>query len=225
MSGLEIFGTVANIIAVTETCIALYNAIKDIDGLPAAFKEVDNRLPLINHTLTLLKPLAASIPPGEEANAVQKVLEACEKKSKNLREIFQAIQKKSQGRPILEVYRKIVLKLKSEKVETLTSNILRDLQTLDTYTVLKGAVSAVAEDLKKAQEDLATVEASLPDSSSEDFGTTAINHGRDQFLHTGSGNIVRGDHNEAHRDQFIGTRPWKSRKEDESQTRDSDKDD
>ncbi|KAF1996722.1 hypothetical protein P154DRAFT_537791 [Amniculicola lignicola CBS 123094] len=96
MSSVEIFSLIAGIIPIAETCVILFEAVKDIEGLPQAFKEVNDRLPLVQETLALAKPPATTIQRGKEADALKKLLEGCETKTEHLKVIFVKIEAKSE---------------------------------------------------------------------------------------------------------------------------------
>ena len=49
--GLEISSLIGTIITVVDNTIEVYDAIKDLHGLPQAFQQVNDRLPLVNETL------------------------------------------------------------------------------------------------------------------------------------------------------------------------------
>ncbi|EFQ30851.1 hypothetical protein CGRA01v4_12918 [Colletotrichum graminicola] len=126
-SGFEIFGLIGTIITIIDTSIEVFGAIEDLRGLPEAFKEVNNRLPLIKEILEEAKGHAKDAP-ANEVKALGKTLASCQKKTKELQEIFLKIQMKAKdGEFVTSVYKALVLKLgKKSRVEDLMQNILQD---------------------------------------------------------------------------------------------------
>jgi hypothetical protein len=139
---------------------------------------------------------------------LKKLLQGCEAKTKDLCKIFEKIEARPEKKSVLDMYKKVVLKLKSGRVETLMGDILKDLEVLGTYAVFKDAVAPKVVELEKAKEELAKVEPSLPDSMFEGVAGTAINYGRDQMNSFG-GTLTKVDGNnyQAGRDQHFGTEP------------------
>jgi hypothetical protein len=213
MSGIEIFGLIAGIISVTETLINVYGAIKDLDELPAAFHEVNNRLPLVEQILLAAKAQTKNVT-KEEAKAIEDILKGSKEKVDSLLKIFKKISARLEKKSVRTFYQKVVLKLGSgSRVETLMDNVLKDLQVLSTYHAFETAIGNQAAALEKAREEIAKVEPSVPDSVFEAKSGTAINHGKDQYNSFGGTlNKFDGDQFNAERDINFGTRPKKSKK-------------
>lgn len=215
MSGIEIFGLIAGIISVAETIANVYEAIKDLSELPAAFHEVNNRLPLVDKVLLAAKGQAKNTTP-EEAKAVEDLLKGSKEKTDALLEIFKKIEARSKKKSLLAIYEKVALKLNKgngSRVETLMDNVLKDLQILSTYQTFQTAIGSQKGDLEKAREELAKVEPSLPDTTFETKPGSAINYGKDQNNNFGGTfNKVDGEQYNAQRDQNFGMRPKKAKK-------------
>ncbi|KAF2809426.1 uncharacterized protein BDZ99DRAFT_463229 [Mytilinidion resinicola] len=213
MSGFEILGLIAAIISIAETTAAVYEAIKDLHGLPEAFKEVNQRLPLVEQTLLDAKTQTKNVK-GDEAKALESLLTGSKSKAEQLLGIFKKIAKSADS-SVVTVYKIAVLKIgKKGRVETLMQDILKDLQIMTTYQVFKTAVEQHVDPLKVAEEDLAkTAEQnpSLPDSEFDEKPSTGMNHfGQgDQYAAFGSSklNHISGDNYKAGGDMNFGTRP------------------
>jgi len=210
MSGLEVFGLVVNIISVAETIIQVYDAIKDLHGLPEAFHEVNKRLPLVEHTLRDVKSQTKKITSAEEANALSTLLKSCQQKITELQTIFNEIAKNSKDNFVVSVYKSLLAKLgKKGRVETLMDGILKDLGILVVHHVFQTSTQKHVEELDKARKELAKVPQSLPDSEFDDNGGNATQiGGRDQHNIWGdNAKTIYGNNFDAGRDQNFGMIP------------------
>jgi hypothetical protein len=102
MSGIEIFSLIAAIISVTETIVTVYDAIKDLHGLPEAFREVNNRLPVVEKTLQDAKRHAKNAS-GDKSQALETLLKSCKKKADQLLDIFKQVAK-SKEKSVISTY-------------------------------------------------------------------------------------------------------------------------
>ncbi|KAE9375035.1 hypothetical protein N431DRAFT_557190 [Stipitochalara longipes BDJ] len=96
MSGIEIIGLIDAIIGIIDTALKVYNAASSTSGLPAAFRDVAMRLPLLKDTLTTaLEPLAEDNSAREResgpGDAAKMILMACRDKAAALEQIFRAV--------------------------------------------------------------------------------------------------------------------------------------
>ena len=210
MSGFEIFGLVAAIISVTETTIEVYNAIKDLHGLPEAFQEVSKRLPLVMQTLEAAKGQSKNTKSHDEIEALKSVLNSCKKKAEKLLDIFKSIANGLKNDSFtISAYRSVVIKLgKKFRVETLMGDILKDLEVLAAHHIFQAAMQKQVDSLAEAKDGLEKVPPSLPDSDFDEK-SDAFNQTGDRnkmFINTGSGTMknVYGNNFEAKRDQNFG---------------------
>ena len=216
MSGVEVFALVVNIISVAETIAQVYSAIKDLHGLPDAFREVNKRLPLVEQTLGDVKSQTANIKSAEEAKAMLTLLKSSQGKIKELETIFNEIAKNSKDNFMVSVYKSVIAKLgKKGRVETLMDGILKDLGVLVAHHVFQTSTQKHVEDLDKARKELAKVTPSLADSEFDEKGSNATQiNGRDQFNTWGdNAKNIFGNNFEAGRDQSFGTIPSAERNE------------
>lgn len=210
-SGFEILGLISAIITITDTTIEVYNAIKDLNELPEAFQQVNHRLPLVKEILEEVKRQAKNAT-SSEAKALKGVLESCEKKAKELQQIFIGISKESTGSKfIISVYRPLVLKLgKKARVEDLMDGILDDLGLLAAHQIFQTAMQRQIKPLEQARQELANVPPSLPDSEFEGKPGVAHQYGdgnRQNNVFGGTQNNVEGNYYDAKGDQNFGTIP------------------
>ncbi|KAF1954303.1 hypothetical protein CC80DRAFT_353977, partial [Byssothecium circinans] len=200
-------------ITIIDTTIEVYGAIKDLHGLPEAFQQVNDRLPLVKQILEEVKVQAKNANPSDE-KALEKLLEGCEKKATELRKIFTQIAKESTGGEfIISAYRLIVLKLgKKSRVETLMGRILKDLAVLAAHRVFQASARKRAEELEKARQELANVTPSLPDSEfDEKLGSVSQigDYNRQYATFGGMQKNVDGHYFEAGGNQHFGMVPSK----------------
>ena len=210
MSGIEIVGLIAAIIEITTAIAKVFNAIKDLEGLPNAFQEVNKRLPIVEITLQSARTHAKKTP-DDQAQALETLLDNCKDKANSLLAIFKQIDK-AKGKPFLSVYLRLALNNggKEGRVETLMGDIMKDVQALISYRVFQTATQSELEDLEKAIMELAQVEPSLPDSVFEEKAGSVNYYGKgDMFNVTGSGSLkqINGPNFEAAGDQNFGMSP------------------
>ncbi|KAF5698450.1 ankyrin repeat-containing protein [Fusarium mundagurra] len=181
MSGIEVVGLLTATITIVETINKVYNGLKDVDGLPAAFQEVIGRLPLVQ---TVLQAVEEQIQPDANDTATQAmkaVVTRCKVRAEDLEKIFKAVAS-SEGMSRLERYRRVVRQLgKEKKVEALAKELLEDVHLLAERHAFQAATQAQVSQLREAIEELSQVGSSLPD---EDGFT---------LVHSGSGDNVAGN--------------------------------
>ncbi|KAF8848044.1 hypothetical protein BDZ45DRAFT_300742 [Acephala macrosclerotiorum] len=187
MSGIEIIGLIGAVVGIVQATIAVSDSIKNLKGLPEAFKEVNKRLPLVEETLSAARTQFEKEKPDDEAAAkVEPILKGCSGKTQELKGILEKI-KNAKDKSALSLYRKIVLKLgKGHRVEVLMKNILEDLQILTGNQIFQVATQSQVEVLQKAIDELSQVKPSIPDHDFESAGN---------FQHSGKGdlNVMYGD--------------------------------
>ncbi|XP_014559425.1 hypothetical protein COCVIDRAFT_92155 [Bipolaris victoriae FI3] len=215
-SGFEILGLIGSIVIIVDTTIEVYDAIKNLHGLPEAFQQVSNRLPLVKNAFEDAKGPAKNASSNDE-KALKELLESCEKKARELQKIFMKIAKKSTGsEPVISVYRSLVLKLgKKSRVEILMDDILKDLQVMVAHSVFRAATQKRVEEVERARQELAEVPPSLSDSDFDERPDTANQYGDGNRQYNAFGGIqkdVDGSYFEAGRDQNFGTMPLEASK-------------
>jgi hypothetical protein len=173
MSGAEVIDLIFGTIAIVDAIKKVYDAAKDQQGLPAAIREVAERLPLVHSILDKAEARAKS---GQVDNEASKsILEPCKSKVHKLEGIFQkVIPQKGDSR--LDRYYGAVRTLgKGGKVETLMKGILDDLNLLSVeYGMETGNLD---ERLKEAIKALSIIEPSVPDHVFDETSYTNNNLG------------------------------------------------
>jgi hypothetical protein len=195
MSGFEVVALIGTTIGIIEVIPKIYQAIKDRKGLPKAFEEVNNKLPLIEETLKLVKSHSED-PNVDSDESIKSTVRGCQDRATELKKIFEKIRdaKTSNSKPIKKWYRSIVLPLgQDHRVEELMKNILVDVQSLSNNQVFKAAtrnqVQDLQKDLQKAIEELAQLEPSVPDDLFKSPASAGINVYGDGPVHGGHGDV------------------------------------
>lgn len=191
MSGVEIVGLISAIIGIIEVVKTVSDNLKDAANLPTAFREIGERLPIVQDTLRITKTHIGNNVDDEACQAMETVVKNCKNKAEQLQGIFNAVALSADASRI-ESYR-IALRRwsKGKLVEDLAREMIEDVRVLAMNRAVQGATEAQVAQLLKAIEDLANVEPSLSD------GTSVNQH------HSGSGDNVAGNkymgnHNENH---------------------------
>ncbi|KAF2865656.1 hypothetical protein BDV95DRAFT_599625 [Massariosphaeria phaeospora] len=157
-----------HLVTVIDAASETYKAIKDLDGLPEAFNEVNSRLPLVKETLLAAKEPAETDGTVNDDQAVRDALSSCKKKVDELDDIFTKIAERAPKKSIYKIYKKLVLKLgKSYRVESLGYDMLADILVLTAHRVFHAATVPKVEVLETAQQDLKGLAPSVPDSEFE----------------------------------------------------------
>jgi hypothetical protein len=174
MSGAEaalVVGLISGTIAIVDATKKVYDAAKDQQGLPAAFREVAQRLPLVQNILGNAKVRAEGGQVDDKASkAAKSILEPCKSRVKKLEEIFQKVIPQ-EGSSRLDRYYKAVRTLgKGGKVETLMRGILDDLNPLSVQYGME--TGDHVEKLKEALKAVSALEPSVPDHVFDETGYT-----------------------------------------------------
>lgn len=165
MSGIEVIGLVSAIITLLDAVATVSSAIKDANGLPRAFREVDGRLPLVKDILESVE----GVDPNESSwSVIEPTVKNCHEKADYLKKIFDAVKKTSEA-PLPRRYYNAVKKLgKGKQVETLMRGILEDVQLLAGRHSFNTATKVQVKELADAIEVLSKLPSSVPDRYFED---------------------------------------------------------
>ena len=205
MSGAEaglVVGLISGIIAIVDATKKVYDAAKDKQGLPAAFREVAERLPVVQNILANAKARAESGQIDDEASkAAKAILEPCDSRVKGLNEIFRKVMPQ-EGDSRLDRYYKAARTLgKGDKVEMLMKGILDDLNLLSVQCGIE--TGDHVEKLKEAIKEISALQPSVPDHifdetsyTNNNLGSGTQNNfnapGGENYNNLGSGNQFMG---------------------------------
>ncbi|KAI7770102.1 hypothetical protein LZL87_013725 [Fusarium oxysporum] len=187
MSGAEAFavlGAISAVISIVDGIKKVYEAASDKGGLPSAFRAVANRVPLVLETLqTAYDEVQAGNINDATCKAMQKVIEACGTKAKNLDTIIEEVLPEADASR-MERYHKALKSLpKGSRVESLMKGILIDMQVLTSNHGMRVATKYETEKLVEAIKELEK----LPPSAGNDL----TDRGSQSATHNAGGNIYQ----------------------------------
>ncbi|PNP60689.1 hypothetical protein FNYG_14579 [Fusarium nygamai] len=165
MSGAEIFGLISGTVSIIEAIRKLYSGLRDSENLPLAFREVLDRLPLVQD---ILQSAEYDVGNADEdsCRAIKKIVERCREKAKRLQTVFKEVAP-SEGMSRFERYRMVVRRLgKGTQVEVLTKEMMEDVRLLVESHVVKAATETQITQLLKDIKDLSSMEPSVLDEES-----------------------------------------------------------
>jgi len=194
MSGVEVIGLISAAISIFDAVTTLFDAIKDAQGLPQAFREVAARLPLVQDVLqTVAKQVNKSHIDDGSYEAMKTLLESCKSKASALETVLQKTISPPEASRLERYYLAVKSLGKGNRVEILMKGILQDMQLLVGNNALKAASESQVQTLLTAVEELSTIPPSAPDEDGSHIylnygsGPQAINNDGTQNINTGSG--------------------------------------
>ncbi|KAF6829984.1 hypothetical protein CPLU01_07599 [Colletotrichum plurivorum] len=195
MSGAEVIGLVSGIVGIVDAIIKFHDAVQDAAGLPGAFREVANRMPLLRDTMLAVQHDLGSEADPESAAALKQALEGCREKSQALEKIFGNVAVAPEASRAQRYFSAVRTFGKGRKLEELMSGIQADMQLLAANYTIKASTRArvvnVIQDLEISEES----PRERPRVSVGNYGSGAqsIHAGNgDQNLNIGSGTQLSG---------------------------------
>jgi F0F1-type ATP synthase delta subunit len=170
MSGAEasfVVGLISGVISIIEATKTVYDAVKDAQGQPEAFRQVAARLPLVVNILDNARKRAYTLDETAQ-EALEPTLESCKVKAEALQKIFRKVVRKDDDK-WYDRYKKAVVGTmgKQGRVEGLMEGILKDIQVL-AYEKLTGTASdAETEEIKEAIKQMKDMPSSLQDETED----------------------------------------------------------
>ena len=157
MSGAEaglVLGLISSIITVIDTIVKVCKDVKDAEGIPMTFREITQRLPLIQDTLRIAEAHIDERSLDEEScRAIRPVVEGCKDKALRLEIMFRKVVPQA-NITRLDRYRIAVRALgKGNRVEALMKGMLEDVQLLAGNHAIKASSKAEVGKLIKAIEE------------------------------------------------------------------------
>ncbi|RYP06064.1 hypothetical protein DL765_009636 [Monosporascus sp. GIB2] len=200
MSGAEVISLISGIIGILDATVQVYSAITDASGLPGAFRDVAQRLPLVKETLrTASGRLNTNSPDERFYKTMRPIVDGCKDKAIRLEEIFRKVIPQADA-PRMERYFLAVRTLgKGSRVEMLMKGILEDVQLLAGNHVMKLATKSELGKLVEATKEVSAISPSLP-AGTLDPGINNFGSGP-QNVNTGNGTQ---NNNNGLGQQFIG---------------------
>ncbi|CAI6225623.1 unnamed protein product [Periconia digitata] len=187
MSGAEagfVIGLISGVISIVEATKIVYDAAKDAQGQPEAFRQVAARLPLVLRILCSARARAQTLNEMEQ-EALEPILKSCKAKAEELQEVFHKVVRKDEDK-WYDRYKKAAVGVlgKRNKVEDLMGDILKDIHVLACEKLTGTATDADMEEVSEAMKQMKDMPPSLSDETGDGV----------QQNHSGSGdnNAVTG---------------------------------
>ncbi|GAB1311330.1 Ankyrin repeat domain-containing protein 50 [Madurella fahalii] len=153
MDPLSVLSAIASTIALTQAISSTYRAIQHLRGLPKAFNEVNQGLPLVENTLALVRDQLDSMDLDESlTRTIGPVVRGCEEKARALHDIFEEVEKKKEANDWLALPMSRLSK--ARQVKTLMQEIERDVEGLAANRLFRTATQDQMAKLEKAIQKL-----------------------------------------------------------------------
>ncbi|KAH7122357.1 hypothetical protein B0J11DRAFT_581064 [Dendryphion nanum] len=174
-----VIGLISGVISIIEATKKVYDAAKDAQGQPEAFRQVAARLPLVIQILHGASLRAQGLNETEQ-EALEPTIESCKAKAEALQKVFRKVIQKDDGRWYNQ-YKKAVGALgKQGKVEGLMADILKDINILACEKLVGAATDVEMKEIEEAIKQMKDMPSSLEDETGDTL----------QQQHSGSGDII-----------------------------------
>ncbi|KAK6841224.1 hypothetical protein PG995_000322 [Apiospora arundinis] len=175
MSGAEaiaVLGIISSVIAIIDGAKKIYDGATNSTGLPAAFRDVNERLPIVCNILeSANRYIQDGSVEASTCEAMKPLIARCEERAKTLEGIFRNVIPPDDASPLERYYRTAKALGKGCRVETLMRGLLEDVLLLVSRHGLEGAMAHQLDQLQESIQAMNTVEPSIPDS---EFQNTSI---------------------------------------------------
>ncbi|OCL03965.1 hypothetical protein AOQ84DRAFT_226702 [Glonium stellatum] len=175
MSGTEaglITRLISGIISIVDATRRVYDVTKDKEGLPQAFREVAQRLPLVYDTLQTAKTrIEGSHLDNETSKAIGPIVEACGGKVKKLNKLFQEVIPQEDDSRANRYFKAVHILGKGSQVEALMKGILQDLQLLTSNYEMKTSTEHQVKELVKAIAEVSAIPSSVLEQILQDHNS------------------------------------------------------
>jgi hypothetical protein len=182
MSGAEagfVIGLIAGVISIIEATKKVYDAAKDAQGQPEAFRQVAAQLPLVIQILHSATSRAQVLDETEQ-EALEPILESCKAKADALQKVFQKVVRKDDTK-WYDRYKKALGTLgKQNKIERLMGGILKDIDILACEKLVGAATDVEMKEIKEAMKQMKHMPSSFEYENGDPF----------QQQHSGSGDNI-----------------------------------
>ena len=196
MSGAEaiaVLGVISSIISIIDGTKQIYDAATNARGLPGAFREVADRLPIIESILDSAKRhIGEEKVDNDSCQGVQHIVEACEEKAKKLDELFHKAIPADGASDLKRYYKAVKAWGKGNEVENLMKGMLEDVQLLACERGMQISTKAQQEQIAKAINDVSTVSPSVPEHEYQETSFTNMNYGSGTQNNAQGENIAQG---------------------------------
>ncbi|RYC66034.1 hypothetical protein CHU98_g134 [Xylaria longipes] len=180
MTGLEppaIIGLIAGTIGIAGAIKAIYDAADNTQGLPQAFHEVANRLPLILDALQVAENQLKARDVSEAIlDAIQTTVKDANEKASELEAIFQKCLPHDDASRFDRYVAALRTLGKGHKVELLMKALLENVQDLANNQAIRSATTDQISALVEAVEAVGALEPSVSDDLIEPTSNATRNH-------------------------------------------------
>lgn len=179
---VAVIGVIGSIITAVEVTKKVYDAASNAKGLPEAFREVGDRLPIVLKTLdSTQKSIENEYVDEDSCKEVRQVVEVCRKRATKLKTLFnQAIPAGSSSSRdlITQRYWKAVKTYgKGNEVEVLMKRMLEDIQILANERGMRMVTEIQHTTIVKTITEVSAIPPSVPEHVFQDTSFTANNSG------------------------------------------------
>jgi hypothetical protein len=194
MSGAEfiaVAGVISSIITIVDGIKQVVDAASEVEGLPKAFRQASNKLPLVSDILEATKHSFEADDVSSVEKSVTLVVNDCKEKWKTLNDLFDKVIPEEEASRLERYYMAVKTLGKGGKVESLMKGILEDIQllaTIKTMTtknvekVIKTVTVVQEEKVGMAITDVAAWPSSVPDDIFQEGTYTFNNYGTGQYI-------------------------------------------
>ena len=196
MSGAEaiaVLGVIGSIISIIDGTQKVYDAATNARGLPVAFREVADKLPIVCLILDTAKQnIGEDKVDNDSYEKVERVARDCEEKAKKLAELFDKAIPKEGASDLARYYNAVRALGRGGKVENLMKGVLEDVQLLACEHGMKTATKAQQGQILKAIAEVSAVSPSVPENEFQETGFTNNNYGSGSQYNAQGENIAQG---------------------------------
>jgi hypothetical protein len=222
MSGAEfiaVTSVISSIIAIVDGIKQVVDAASEVEGLPKAFRQASNKLPLVSNILEAAQHNFEADNVSGVEKSVTLVIDDCKEKWKTLHDLFDGVIPEENASRVERYYKAVKTLGRGSKVESLMKGILEDIQLLATIKTMTPAnvekvittvTPAQGDKVAKAIADVTAWPSSVPDEVFQE-GTGINNFGGTQNVNAGLGTQ---NNNTGSGKQFIGERQYFGKEDD-----------
>jgi hypothetical protein len=170
----------------------VYETIKDIYSLPKAFSVVAGCLPIVKAIFKSARRHIDAVRDEAVCKGIKYIVEQCEANTNTLKGIFEEVKPDNSAWKVERYYKAVKTIGKGSKVETLMTNILKDIQFLNSQHGMETATEHQQKEILAGSKDSSEVLPSIPDSEFHDPGVMMSQYGSRTQQYTAQGNSYAG---------------------------------
>jgi hypothetical protein len=195
-SGLEVIGGISAVISLLDASIKIYDSARNDLKLPETFEIIRRRLPVVLDTLETCKShieAKKNSIPEDVCEALDNTLDSCDKKARNLREMFEKIMP-GQSDTWRKRYLKALRSLgKGNKVENLMLGLTEDIQLIVNHDAVRSANQQQNVGLEDIITEMESVISSVPDEESSTMSFSSGGGAQTNNVNRGSGQQINNN--------------------------------